>query len=130
MTNTYNNVYIFDIATITGPYEAKGPLGNYFDKSYKDLYFGEKSWELAEIKMLASSINMLLDKTKMKTNKIDALISGDLLNQNISSNFTAVFIFINEYRLYFGNPFNDNNKLNNSGLSLCKLSKVSLEDLL
>lgn len=89
MTNTYNNVYIYDTCTITGPYESKGPLGSYFDKSYKDLYFGEKAWELAEIKMHNSSINMLLDKTKMKSNKIDALISGDLLNQNISSNFTA-----------------------------------------
>ena len=74
MTNTYNNVYINDTITIAGPYEAKGPLGSYFDKSYKDLYFGEKAWELAEKKMLTNCIEMLLDKIKMKNNKIDALI--------------------------------------------------------
>lgn len=100
MTNTYNNVYINDTCTITGPYEAKGPLGNYFDKSYKDLYFGKKAWELAEIKMLTSCISMLLDKTKMKTNKIDVLISGDLLNQNISSNFTAAKLSIPMIGIY------------------------------
>ena len=47
MTFKYNNVYINDTATITGPYEANGPLSKYFDKSYNDLYFGTKSWELA-----------------------------------------------------------------------------------
>ena len=48
MTFKYKNVYINDTATITGPYEQNGPLGNYFDKSYHDLYFGKKTWEQAE----------------------------------------------------------------------------------
>lgn len=100
MTNIYNNVYINDTATITGPYEEKGPLANFFDKSYQDLYFKEKSWELAEIKMHKECINMLLDKTKLKTSKIDALISGDLLNQNISSNFTAAALGIPMIGIY------------------------------
>ena len=65
MTNIYNNVYLNDTVTITGPYEAKGPLANFFDKSYQDLYFGENSWELAEIKMHKECINMLLDKIKI-----------------------------------------------------------------
>ena len=89
MTQEYNNVYLNDTATITGPYEAKGPLSSFFDKSYNDLYFGEKSWENAEIKMLGECIDILLQKTKKKINNIDALISGDLLNQIVSSNFTA-----------------------------------------
>ena len=89
MTQEYENVYINDVATITGPYEAKGPLSNYFDKSYNDLYFGSKSWESAEIKMLCECIHLLLQKVKKKISNIDALISGDLLNQIVSSNFTA-----------------------------------------
>ena len=89
MTQEYENVYINDTATISGPYEANGPLSNYYDKSYKDLYFGEKSWEDAELKMLSESIDILLQKTKKKISNIDALISGDLLNQIVSSNFTA-----------------------------------------
>ena len=42
MTFKYNNVYINETATITGPYEAKGPLGTYFDKSYDEFYFETK----------------------------------------------------------------------------------------
>ena len=34
MTQEYENVYINDTAIISGPYEAKGPLSSYFDKSY------------------------------------------------------------------------------------------------
>ena len=37
MTFKYNNVYINEVSTITGPYEAKGLLGSYFDKSYDEL---------------------------------------------------------------------------------------------
>lgn len=89
MTQEYENVYINDTAIISGPYEAKGPLSSYFDKSYNDLYFGSKSWEDAEIKMLGECIDILLQKTKKKINSIDALISGDLLNQIVSSSFNA-----------------------------------------
>ena len=43
MTFKYENVYLNETATITGPYEEKGPLSKYYDKSYHDLYFKEKS---------------------------------------------------------------------------------------
>ena len=52
MTFKYNNVYINDTITISGPYEKKGPLGNYFDKSYNEFYFGTKSCEEAESKLI------------------------------------------------------------------------------
>ena len=31
----FKNVYVDDTATVAGPYEAMGPLSNYFDKRYK-----------------------------------------------------------------------------------------------
>ena len=43
MTFKYNNVYVQDTATVAGPYEKKGPLKKYFDKTFDDLYFKEKS---------------------------------------------------------------------------------------
>ena len=89
MTFKYNNVYINETATISGPYEAKGPINKYFDKRYQNLYFNEKNWELAEIKMHKECIDILLSKTKLKKESIDILISGDLLNQIVSSNYTA-----------------------------------------
>ena len=67
MTNTYKNVYLEETATIAGMYEANGPINNYFDKTYtKDFYFGEKSFEKAEIKLLRDAINLLLKKSKKK----------------------------------------------------------------
>ena len=50
MTFTYNDVYIQDTATVAGPYEKKGPLKRYFDKTFDNLYYDEESWEKAEIK--------------------------------------------------------------------------------
>ena len=86
MTFKYNNVYILDAVTISGPYEKNGPLGNYFDKSYKEFYFGTKSWEEAESKLIEESVNMVVNKVSIKP---DLLISGDLLNQIVASNYAA-----------------------------------------
>ena len=77
MTNTYKNVY-----------EANGPLKKYFDKIYqKDLYFGEKSWEKAEVKLLKDSISLVLEKAHLKDDDIDLIISGDLQNQLATSDY-------------------------------------------
>ena len=57
MTFKYNNVYINETSTVVGPYEYKGPLSKYFDTHYEDLYFGEKTWEQAEIKLLTENLN-------------------------------------------------------------------------
>ncbi len=85
MTIQYDNVYLVETATITGPYEKKGPLNDYFDKSYNNLYIGEKSFEKAETKLLSESIEFLLDKSKVDSKEIDLFIGGDLLNQITSS---------------------------------------------
>ncbi len=87
MTYKYNNVYLDEVSTVVGPYEAKGPLGNKFDKSYKDLYNGEKTWEQAEAHLLEESIDILLNKSNKKSSEIDLIISGDLLNQITSSSY-------------------------------------------
>ncbi len=85
MTQQYKNVYVQDTATVSGPYEAKGPLGKYFDKSYDDLYNHEKSWELAEVRLLKDSLDILLHKTHLSKEQIQLVVSGDLLNQITSS---------------------------------------------
>lgn len=92
MTFKYNNVYIKDSSTVVGPYEKSGPLGKYFDKSYDDLYMGEKSFEKAEIKLVRESLNILLKKTSYKKKDIDLVIGGDLLNQIISTTFGSLNI--------------------------------------
>ncbi len=87
MTIKYNDVYINSAATVTGPYEGKGPLKKYFDKSYENLYFDEKTWEQAEEKIINESIGIA--KEKANKEKIDLYIGGDLLNQIVASNYAA-----------------------------------------
>ena len=62
MTFNFDNVFINNTACVTGPYEKKGPYGNKFDKSYDDLYCNEKSFELAEVRLIEESIEILLRK--------------------------------------------------------------------
>ena len=94
MTFKYKNVYLNETATITGPYEAKGPLFRYYDKSYQDLYIGQKTWEQAESRLLEESIELLLTKMNKSKKDIDILVSGDLSNQLSSSNFAASHLSI------------------------------------
>lgn len=89
MTYKYDNVYVMDASTVVGPYEKKGPLGDKFDKSYDDLYNGEKSWEQAEVKLLEESISILLKKINKKKEEINLVVSGDLLNQVTSSSYAV-----------------------------------------
>lgn len=89
MTFEYKNVYVGETSTVAGPYEAKGTYCNYFDKTFDDLYNGEKTWEMAESKALEDSINILLNKSKLKKEEIDVILSGDLLNQITSSCYSS-----------------------------------------
>lgn len=87
MTFYYKNVYLEDTATIVGPYEKRGPLYKYFDKTYNDLYFGKTSFEKAEVKLVRDSLIMLMKKTGLKKEEIDLVIGGDLLNQIAASTY-------------------------------------------
>lgn len=89
MTFKYDNVYVENTSTVAGPYEAKGPLKKYFDKTFDDLYNKEKSWELAEAKSLEDAIATLLKKSKLNKKDIDCIISGDLLNQITASCYSS-----------------------------------------
>ena len=89
MTNKYDNVFLNAVSTVTGPYEANGPFSKFYDKSYNDFYFGERSFESAESKLIDESVDILLDKLSMTRFQVDLFISGDLLNQICSSNYAA-----------------------------------------
>lgn len=87
MTFNYKNVYIKETTTVAGPYEKDGPLKKYYDKTYTDLYFGEKSWELAEIKLVRDSLSILFKKANIRKEDVDLVVSGDLLNQISASTY-------------------------------------------
>lgn len=78
---------ILETACIVGPKEANGPLSTYFDKCLDDEFWGEKSWEKAESKIIRETVNLAISKSKIPTENIDYCFAGDLLNQSISSDF-------------------------------------------
>ena len=94
MNFKYNNVYLEDVSSIAGPYESEGPFGRCYDKVYKDFYCGQKTWEQAECRMLIDSVDLLLYKTNKLKNEIDLHISGDLLNQIVSTNYASASLKI------------------------------------
>lgn len=76
-------------ASIAGQKEASGPLGHTFDETFTDDTLGQKSWERAEAKMLERAADLALSKAKVYADGVDVFLGGDLLNQIVSSGYTA-----------------------------------------
>lgn len=84
-----NDIFVYSTGTAVGPMEMAGPLGSSFDIKYDHLHCGEKNWELAERKLMEDSIDACLGKVNLRAEDIDLFLAGDLLNQNITSNYVA-----------------------------------------
>ena len=82
-----NPPIILQTASIVGPKEANGPMASYFDKCLEDEFWGEKSWEKAESKIIKETVNLAVSKSGLANTDIDYCFAGDLLNQCISSDF-------------------------------------------
>ena len=80
-------VVILSTASTVGPKEAEGPLSKYFDHRVEDIYFGEKTWELAESKFVEKNMGLAIQKANLKPKDIDYVLCGDLLNQCTGSTF-------------------------------------------
>lgn len=83
----FSNVFLKDASTVVGPKENDGPIGEYFDYSFEDLYCGEDSWEKAEIRMYKTAYSLILNKSNLKEEDIDLVISGDLNNQIVIGSY-------------------------------------------
>lgn len=75
--------------SLVGKKEGEGNFKEYFDRILKDDKFDEKTFEKAERKILETIVFEAIEKAKLKPNQIDLFLSGDLLNQIITSSFTA-----------------------------------------
>ncbi|MCY0877059.1 MAG: stage V sporulation protein AD [Firmicutes bacterium] len=80
---------VLSAGTAVGPKEGAGPLGKAFDIVQDDPYVGEKTWEKAELKLLELAQQKAVDESGLVMADIDVTVSGDLLPQNITSNFAA-----------------------------------------
>ncbi len=74
---------------IVGQKEGAGPFGKFFDYVLENDLFGEKTYEKAERKILEHAIFSCIDKAKIDPHTVDVILSGDLLNQIVSSSFAA-----------------------------------------
>ena len=81
--------YIIGRGNVVGKKESEGPLAAYFDESLTDDMYGEKSWEKAESKMLQTAMTKACTRAQLSKENIDVMLSGDLVNQIMSSSFTA-----------------------------------------
>lgn len=75
--------------TVVGEKEGQGPLAKNFDIILKEDMYGEKSWEKAESKMLKEAMKKAVSRAGITEKDIDIMLSGDLLNQLMSSSFMA-----------------------------------------
>lgn len=87
-------------SSIVGPKEGKGPLKDKFDLILSNDLYGEKTWELAESKMVKTVMEMTVKKANKKIEDIDLLFGGDLINQLFPSSFAARELQIPFFGIY------------------------------
>lgn len=75
--------------TLMGPREGEGPLGKYFDAIVDDYMWGEYQPEKAERKYLEHAARWALGRAGLTEDDVDYFVAGDLMNQIVSSTFSA-----------------------------------------
>ena len=76
-------------AAVGGPFEAQGALAEDFDLLHEDIWLGQNSFEKAEKMMLEQATELAISHAGVKQDDVQFFLCGDLLNQIISSSFTA-----------------------------------------
>lgn len=84
-----NRPKILATSTIAGTKESRGVIGRYVEIALSDDNFGESTFEKAECKMLSTVIDGAIKNGGFRREEIGAIVSGDLLNQIVSSSFAA-----------------------------------------
>lgn len=80
---------IIATGAVGGPFEEKGALSKDFDILHKDIWLGQDSFEKAEKVLLENACEKAIEKANLKKEDIKFYFSGDLMNQIISSSFSA-----------------------------------------
>ena len=86
--------YLINTGTVAGPFEGQGPLRDYFDHIYTDTLAGERSFESAEKEMMTNACFTCLNKANKTPQEVDVFLAGDILNQTITSGFSALELAI------------------------------------
>ncbi|MBQ3567217.1 MAG: stage V sporulation protein AD [Oscillospiraceae bacterium] len=78
---------IISYSSTVGKKEGEGPLGGCFDVVEEDSHFGKETWEQAESEMLMETVEHAIKKAGLKTQDINCIFSGDLINQCLSTSY-------------------------------------------
>lgn len=84
-----NRPVIKSTATVVGPFEGRGPLGNDFDTVHGDSTLNQESWEKAEKELLEEAGKLAIKKAGLTKDQVQFFIGGDLMNQITSTSFAA-----------------------------------------
>ena len=95
----FNNVYLKDYFTISGPLESNSKLKK-IELKMDDYYFGEKTFEQAEVKMQKAVVEGILHKNGLQYNDINLIIGGDLLDQISATGYASKDIPISLLGIY------------------------------
>ena len=75
--------------SIVGGKEGEGNFKEFFHHVLRDDLLAEKSYEMAERDILELCAVSAVDEARLQVKDIDVMLTGDLLNQIITSSFTA-----------------------------------------
>ena len=84
-----NKPMIIGSYSTVGTKEGNGNFGRYFHCVLSDDKFGETTFERAERKILEHTLSHAVKNAALNMDDIDMMLCGDLLNQIISSTFSA-----------------------------------------
>ncbi len=94
------NAEIICAASVVGRKEHEGPIGDKFDVYDESDRFGQKTWEKSESEMQRLALSTVLTKSGVSETELDAMLSGDLLNQCIGSAYGLLDFDIPYFGLY------------------------------
>lgn len=92
--------YIVSSGCCGGKMESEGPLCDGFDYIDKSDTFGKDTFEKAESEMQKISLQIALQKCGKSDTDLDAIFSGDLTNQCVSSNYGLIGFDVPFFGLY------------------------------
>ncbi|MEW9676602.1 stage V sporulation protein AD [Lentibacillus sp. L22] len=84
-----NKPVILSTGTVGGPFEAKGKIPKDFDLLHEDTWLKQKSFELAQQKMLEEACQFAIENSPIQKEQVDFFVSGDLINQITPTSFAA-----------------------------------------
>ncbi|MBR3841369.1 MAG: stage V sporulation protein AD [Erysipelotrichales bacterium] len=99
-TYKLDSTYVLNYATAATINEDKGELRGKLDTVFDDIYCDEKNYELAEQKLMKTSIENVLKKSNLRLNDLELIVSGDLMNQLMTTYYGLRHISIPVIGIY------------------------------